>query len=622
MARITRRDFLNGMALAITPGLTPAAQLAAAAARYPPALTGLRGQHPGSFEVAHAFARAGVDFHTGDAAIEERYDLVVVGGGISGLAAAWFYRRAAGPDARILVLDNCDDFGGHAKRNEFTADGRLVIGYGGSQSLQSPKTLYSDVAKGLLRDLGVDIARFETAFERRLYPSLGLSRGVFFAREAFGRDVLVTGDALMTPPADLAGAGAGAPAAQRPSDAYLAALPLSDAGKAQLAALYDGARDPLSGRTIEQKLDLLKTTSYRDYLVRICGCGEEVANCFQGRTLGFFGLGCDAVPAADVRAFGYPGFAGLSLPAAVSAERSEPYIYHFPDGNASLARLMVRALVPGIAPGRTMDDIVLAPFDYDALDRPGRNLRIRLSSTCVNVRDADDEVVVGYVRDGAAHRVAGRHAVLACFHMMIAHLMPELPQMQRDALARNVKTPLVYTNVLVRDWQSWARLKVSDIAAPMSFHSRVALDFPVSLGGYRNPRDPAQPMVLHLEHVPGAPNSGLDARAQFRIGAANLLAMTFSDFETKIRDDLDRMLGGGGFSSARDILAITVNRWTHGYGYVANSLFDGDDYEKTVELARRTAGRVAIANSDAGGDAYAHLAIDQAERAVRELLMR
>jgi len=309
MLLISRRDFLNGMALAIASGLTPGAQLAAAAARHPPALTGLRGQHPGSFEVAHALARAGVNFHTDDAAIEESYDLVVVGGGISGLAAAWFYRRAAGPDARILVLDNCDDFGGHAKRNEFTAGGRLVIGYGGSQSLQSPKTLYSDVAKSLLRDLSVDIGRFETAFERGLYASLGLSRGVFFAREAFGRDVLVAGDTLMTPPADLAGA----PAGHRPSDAFLAALPISDPGKAQLLALYDGAHDPLGGSSVEQKLKALKTTSYRDYLIRICGCGEEVANCFQGRTLGFFGLGCDAVPAADLREVGYPGFAGLGL---------------------------------------------------------------------------------------------------------------------------------------------------------------------------------------------------------------------------------------------------------------------------------------------------------------------
>jgi spermidine dehydrogenase len=610
MRRISRRDFLNGVALTIAAGLTPAARIAADPARYPPALTGLRGQHPGSFETAHRVARAGERYRFGD--VEEDYDLVVVGGGISGLAAAWFFRRAVGGDARILILDNHDDFGGHAKRNEFSLDGRRIIGYGGSQSMQSPRTLYSAVAKELLRELGVDVARFETAFDRDLYPSLGLTRGVFFAREAFGRDVLVPGDPMRMP-------ALGTPQSLAES---LAAFPISQPSKTQLLALYDPGRDPLAGRSVEEKRRLLRTTSYRDYLIKICGCSEEVANCFQGRTLGFFALGCDAVPAADVREFGYPGFAGLGLPAETAAEWKEPYIYHFPDGNASLARLLVRSLVSGVARGHDMDDIVLARFDYDALDRGEQNIRMRLDSTCVDVREFGDNVLVGYVRAGATHRISAKHVVLACFHMMIPHIMPDLPQAQRAALAQNVKAPLVYTNVLVRDWDPWVRLKVHDIAAPMSFHSRVALDFPVSLGGYRHARDPAEPIVLHLEHVPGAPNSGLDARSQFRIGAAKLLNMTFADFEEKIRDELDRMLGPGGFSGARDIAAITVNRWPHGYGYVANSLFDRDDYEDTIERARRPFGRVAIANSDAGGDAYVHLAIDQAERAVRELLQR
>jgi spermidine dehydrogenase len=618
MHRISRRDFLNGMALTIASGLTPAAQVAADPARYPPALAGLRGQHAGSFEVAHDFARAGRRYPVDGLAIEESYDLVVVGGGISGLAAAWFYRRAAGVDARILVLDNHDDFGGHAKRNEFTLDGRRIIGYGGSQSMQSPKTLYSDVAKGLLRDLGVEVAKFDTAFERGLYSSLGLSRGVFFAREAFGRDVLVPGDALTLPANESTRRLVNA----KPIADFVAALPIADASKAQLLALYDGMRDPLAGKPVAAKHRLLKRTSYRDYLMKICGCSEEAANCFQGRSLGFFGLGCDAVAAADLEEFGYPGFAGLGLRAEAHPEWNEPYIYHFPDGNASLARLLVRSLVPGVAPGNSMDDIVLARFDYDQLDRSGQNVRVRLDSTCVDVRDAGDKALVSYVCAGVPHRIAARHVVLACFHMMIPHIMPSLPQPQREALAQNVKAPLVYTNVLVRDWRPWDNLKIYDISAPMSFHSHVALDFPVSLGGYRHSRDPAEPIVLHLVHVPSAPNSGLDARTQFRIGAGKLFAMTFADFEEKIRDELDRMLGPGGFSSARDIAAITVNRWPHGYSYVANSLFDGDDYEETLTRARQTHGRVAIANSDAAGDAYAHLAIDQAERAVRELLQR
>jgi spermidine dehydrogenase len=617
MHRISRRDFLNGAALTIGAGLTPAAQIAADPARYPPALTGLRGQHPGSFEIAHEIARSGRRYPIDELAVEERYDLVVVGGGISGLAAAWFFRRASGDEARILVLDNHDDFGGHAKRNEFTLDRRLIIGYGGSQSIQSPRTLYSNVAKGLLRDLGVDVARFETAFDRDFYSSLGLSRGIFFSREAFGRDALARDDPMTRSFKDPA-----RPLEKQAIEESIAAFPISDASKMQMLALYDSARDPLGGKSTTEKLKLLKTTSYRDYLTRICGCSEEVANCFQGRTLGFFGLGCDAVAAAEVRDLGYPGFGGLGLPGSMPAQWNEPYIYHFPDGNASLARLLVRALVPGVAPGHTMDDIVLGRFDYGTLDRRGQAVRIRLNSTCIDVRDIGDNALVSYVRDGAAHRIAAKHVVLACFHMVIPHIVADLPQAQRQALSQNVKTPLVYTNVLVRNWEPWIALKVHDISAPMSFHSRVALDFPVSLGGYQHPREPSEPMLLHLVHVPGAPNSGLDARSQFRLGAAKLLDMTFSDFEEKIRDELDRMLGRGGFSSTGDIAAITVNRWPHGYGYAGNSLFDGDDYGDTVALARRPFGRIAIANSDAGGDAFAHLAIDQAERAVRETLQQ
>jgi spermidine dehydrogenase len=614
MPRITRRDFLNGVALTIASGLSPAAQVGADPTRYPPAFTGLRGQHAGSFEVAHAVGREGRRYPIDSLPIEESYDLVVVGGGISGLAAAWFYRRTAGDDARILVLDNHDDFGGHAKRNEFTIDGVTIIGYGGSQSLQSPNALYSAVAKGLLRDLGVDLAAFTTAFERSFYASLDLSRGVFFAREAFGRDVLVAGDALAVPPNRTEGSGNA-----KPLKEFLAAVPISEASKAQLLAISDAERDPLAGKSVAEKRALLRKTSYRDYLIKVWGCNEEVANCFQGRTLGFFGLGCDAVPAAEVAEFGYPGFAGLGLTARRSAERREPYIYHFPDGNASIARLLVRALIPDVARGHTMADVVRAPFDYTKLDRAGENVRIRLDSTCVDVREADGKVRIGYVRAGTAHRIEARHAVLACFHMMIPHIMPSLPQAQRDALAQNVKTPLVYTNVLVRNWRPWVELKVSNISAPMSFHNTVALDFPVSMGGYKHPRDPDEPILLHLAHVPGAP--GLDARTQFRVGSSKLYEMTFADFEARIRDELDRMLGPGGFVAARDIAAITVNRWPHGYGYAANSLFDPDDYDETVvNRARQTVGRVAIANSDAGGDAYVHLAIDQAERAVRELL--
>jgi spermidine dehydrogenase len=614
MSDITRRDFLNGAALTIAAGLTPAEQLAAQPARYPPALTGLRGHHPGSFETAHEL-RDRKEFTLGALPIEEHYDLVVVGGGISGLAAAWFYRRSFGRRARILVLDNHDDFGGHAKRNEFQLGERLIIGYGGSESMQSPKALYSAVAKLLIKELGVDIDRFETAFERDLYPSLNLSRGVFFAREVFGRDVLATGDPQAMVSDDIAPEQRNG----KPFAAFVAQFPISEESKARLVALYEGKSDPLAGKSIDEKLAILKKTSYRDYLIKTCGCAEEVANCYQGRTLDFYALGIDAVAAADAREAGYPGFDGLGLPDTANPELNEPYIHHFPDGNASIARLLVRSLIPGVARGRGMDDIVLARFDYAKLDQPNAPVRIRLESTCVNVRNVRGGVELAYMRAGKLHRVAAKHTVLACFNAIIPYLMPELSAGQKEALHQCVRAPLVYNKVLVRNWHPWVQLGVHEISAPMSFHARIKLDYPVSLGGYRHSRSPNEPMCLHMVHVPIGLDPGVDARMRFRTGRTKMLNMEFAAFEARIRDELDRMLGPGGFASTRDIAAITVNRWSHGYAYTANSLYEDKEDESILMAARQPVGRVTIANSDAQWDAYAHVAIDQAARAVREL---
>ena len=400
MRGVTRRDFLNGAALTIAAGLTPAMQFAA---RGRPLirrrLTGMRGHHPGSFEAAHDM-RDGKIPRFDNLPIDERYDLVVVGAGISGLSAAHFYRKA-NPNARILILDNHDDFGGHAKRNEFTLNRRLILGYGGSESLQSPKGLFSATVKGLMKDLGVDPARFETAFERKLYPSLGLSRGVFFPREAFGRDALVTGDPQAIMADDL---GPGLLNA-RGIRQFVADFPVSAESKAQLIALYEETRDPLPDKSAEEKTALLEKTSYSDYLTKVCGYTDEVAKCFYGRTLDFTGLSAEQVPASFAREMGFPGFAALGLPTHDNPERTEPYIYHFPDGNASIARLLVRTLIPGIAPGKTMDDIVLARFNYGRLDRPDQRVRIRLESTVINVRNAQGAVDVAYMRGGKVARV-------------------------------------------------------------------------------------------------------------------------------------------------------------------------------------------------------------------------
>ncbi|MDE1908536.1 MAG: NAD(P)-binding protein [Pseudomonas sp.] len=617
---ITRRDFLNGVAITIAAGMTPLQILQAApdGRYYPPALTGLRGSHVGSFEVAHQMGWEKKAFDTDKLPITEDYDLVVVGGGLSGLSAAWFYREKH-PKAKILILENHDDFGGHAKRNEFQAGGRLIIGYGGSEAFQSPNHLYSKEVNGLLKKLGVNIKRFETAFDRQFYPGLGLSRGVFFDKENFGEDKLVTGDPTPMVADDIAPDQLHA----RSISDFINDFPLPETDRQALIALHVAPKDYLPGKTAEEKAEYLATTSYRDFLLKNVGLSEGAVKYFQSRTNDFMALSIDAVASADAYSVGFPGFGGMNL-APISeeaaAEMEEPYIYHFPDGNASLARLLVRSLIPAVAPGHTMDDIVLAPFDYARLDQPRTPVRVRLNSTAVSVRNVGDGVHIGYSRGGQLAQVRGKRCILACYNMMIPYLLRDLPAEQAQALSQNVKYPLVYTKVVVRNWTSFQKLGVHEIYAATQPYSRIKLDYPVSMGGYEHPRDPTQPIGLHMVYVPTSPNSGMNGRDQARAGRGKLYGQTFEQLEAQLRDQLQRMLGPGGFNHQTDILAITVNRWSHGYATFSNSLFDdADESEKLKDLARQPVGHVSIANSDAAWSAYAHAAIDEAYRAVGEV---
>jgi spermidine dehydrogenase len=628
---IDRRDLLDGVAVgacalsgALLGGPAAAAERAAPQDQplyYPPALTGLRGNHPGSLEPAHAL-RDG-NFWQNAKAPEDRdsvYDLVIVGAGISGLAAAHFY-RAARPQARILVLDNHDDFGGHAKRNEFQLGGRMALLNGGTELIDSPRP-YSAAAAGLLKTLGIDPVALAASSERpEIYRGLGPAS--FFDKEAFGTDRLVVGG-----PAREDGEQVDWPA-------FLAEAPLPDKAKQDILRIATGEIDYFPGLTSEAKKDALSRMSYGDYLAKIVKADPLALAFYQKITHDEWGLGIDAEPALDCWGFGFPGFQGLQLEPGATARMGHTasgYVeggsdtFHFPDGNASIARLLVRSLLPKAMPGRSAEDVVTARADYAELDRAEELTRIRLNSTVVSVRnigapDSSRGVELVYARGGESFRVHAGMCVLASWNMMIPHLCPDLPQAQKDALKLLVKVPLIYASVAIRNWQAFKTLGVQKILCPGSYFSSVQLNWPLDIGTYRSVRSADEPMLLFLVRTPCRP--GLPARAQHRAGRAEMLRTSFQDFERALRDQLGRMLGQAGFDPAADILAITINRWGHGYAYEYNPLFD--DFDIPIErrphaVGRQRFGRIAIANSDAGAAAYTDSAIDQARRAVDELL--
>lgn len=611
---VTRRDFLNGVALAIGASLAPARWLSAAEATdYPPALTGMRGSTDASYAAAHAL-RDGLRFAVHRAPSEGDVDLVVVGAGISGLAAAYYFRKRE-PSSRVLILDNHDDFGGHARRCELRVGDRLLVSYGGSESIQSPHELWSEEALALLEELGVDLQRFETAFHRTLYPDLGMSRGLLFTREAFGVDRLVAGDPTRMIADDIPPDRLNA----RSPREFINDFPLDAGSRRRLIELYTQPRNFWPGKSLEERMNALASVSYRDFLMRQWALSARAADTFQKRSHDFFAVGIDLLPALEAASTGYPGFDGLGLPVHPkdAAKLDDPYIHHFPDGNASIARLLVRKLIPAAAPGKTMEDIVTAPFDYSQLDSDGAPTRLRLKSTVVSLANVSGGIDVGYVRNGAVKRLRAKHVVYAGYNMMAPHVLPELGQEQRTALSAGVKAPLVYVKLAVRNWQAWVDAGVHEVTNAMGFYSRIKLDYPVSLGEYRFARSPKEPTVIHLVHSP-IPTESDGQRSAWRAGRTKLYETTFAQFESHALDELTRILGKR-FDPQRDVAAISAYRWAHGYAYGFNSLFDKEQDLALQDIARQPAGRISIANSDAAWSAYAHAAIDEAARAVSEL---
>ncbi|WP_457350802.1 NAD(P)-binding protein [Roseateles sp. P5_D6] len=610
MNPISRRDFLNGtlMALASPPAAAQA---------------GPQGQTLELAAVAHRMRDSPGLYRDAVVELDEATeDLVVVGGGISGLSGAYLYARHVGRPVRILVLDALDQVGGHARRNEFVSrSGKTLVGYGGSQSLDTP-SLFSPAVHGLLKDVGIELSRFESEFfDEGWATRQGLNReGVFFGREVWGEEHLVLRDKDEAP------------------ESWLARTPMPDRAKADLArVMASDAFNPMAHLRRAQRRDRLARITYKAFLSRLWKVDPAVLAYFQSATTAYFGVGIDATSALDAWAAGLPGFDGLDLGDAVDPRNSpsgrqlkigqDKYIYHFPDGNTGVVRALLRAMRPALLPGHGMETLSSARLDEAALDEPNAAIRFRLRATAVGLRhlgtpSAAEWVEIRYVDSlGRLRAVRTRNVILACWHRVIARMTDEIPQVQVQAMNDQVKVPLLYATVLLSNWRAWANAGVRSFSVPGGFWEEATLDFPVSMGSLKFPQSPDEPILMHLSKVVVI-GDGSPARSQAAAGRAQLMGWSFEDLEARIRELLQRALGAHGFDATRDIEAITINRWSHGYSY--EYMRPWDAYWPAGPLPASTArkgwGRVVIANSDAGAYAYAHSAIDQATRAVHELL--
>lgn len=609
---ITRRDLIHDaglatLAMALGPAMAAAtsdrgaaASTAPPAADYPPVRTGLRGSHPGAFEVAHGLAREGRDFPE-PVDLDEHYDLVIVGAGISGLAAAHFYQQRFGVDRRILLLENHDDFGGHARRNEFHQGGRMVLSMGGTHNLEWWN--FSDTVQAFLSELGVDVDAMRERKQFNYGRTARNSPAMWFDADTYGEDRLV-GNCDLT---------------MQLEPATIDQMPISAAGRASLKQFYAARENVLAQLDEEQAEEYLRSIAYPEFLQRHGGLTDDAIQLFDKQEHGAWGVEMRAISAMEAMGSGWPG-AHLLGESWETGQWDYPAAM-WPDGNASLARLQVASLIPEVALGTTAANVAVAQFDYAALDRPDNNVRLRLSSTVINATNTEDAVAVSYVADGGVFRVSAAHCVLACYHSIVPHLCPALPERQREALEYQVKHPMLLTNVLIRNTEALDRLGVDGVHCPGRLMADLFTFRGINTGGFEHDIDDSGAVSLIFWGSISPPADAVDLRSQLRASRTIMLGLTFEDYEREVRTVLDGLLGPAGFDAQRDILAITVNRWPHGYAYEYLDLWDPDwpEGEAPHEIARTPVGRITIANTDAAATAYTHSAIDQACRAVQEL---
>lgn len=646
---INRRDFINGslkaaagiamggigQAVSAETGVVAAAasESFSAAAQpqgsYPPALTGMRGSgYPAAYGVGHSLRDGtfGIDessiIDTG-----EEMDLVVVGAGLSGLAASYYFRKERGAERKQLLLDNHDDFGGHAKRNEFSYGGRTMISNAGTFDLATDG---SEIVANLLEELEFpDFPELNVkTVDRGFYARHGMGQSIYFDESTFGTDKLVRDPSAWTEYKPLY-----EPNMPENEEAlwrdFMREAPLSEKAKQDIHRLYKEKIEYFVDSTPAARERLLRKMTYKQFLEDVAKCDPEVLVFLRDRTFGS-ARGISGMSAWAARRRGMPGFLGVQVEprnqlrppeSGPFVERSYSDKYHFPDGNATLARVLVRTLVPGSIPGTTVEDSITAKVDYEALDHPESPVKIRLSSTVVRVENKDGMVEVIYACDGKLYRVYGKHCVLACWHSVIPYICPSLPSWQKEALSYAVKAPNVWVNVWLRNWKAFEQAGACFINAPNGYFSQMILEHPIDIGGFHHAKTPNQPTKLTM--LRGYEYPGLTVKEQYRAGRAELYATDFEKFEYELRNQLSRMLGPYGFDAATDIVGITINRWGHGYCYMYSDVFDEfiDRGEQPPhQRARERFDRIVIANTDAAGVGSTSCAIDQAHRAVSEIM--
>ena len=520
----------------------------------------------------------------------EHYDLVVVGAGLSGLTAAYHYRKLLGSGARVLLVDGQSEFGGHARRNTFTLpNGQPFYEAGGTYAVEHYGETPQEVL-ALFSELGVTEPVLRGLRDADFRQRFGLSQGMFFdSRIVGGRDFWKTG------------------VSQTPKLKFFDDKRLSEAVRQELLRLYDTMPRQLSEKELVQR-------SWGDYLSKDRGF-SEISHHFANLDCAiFFGLGCDAIAAH----FGH------SIEGAGFRRTAESYLesyspLRFPDGNHTLARSLLKKLIPDAISGSSdIASLVSASLSPERFDHPDNTVRLRLNTMVADARHTGkDQVEIVCMSHGHSRpvRLSANHLIMTGWGPVTRRIIPELPTEQTEALKHYNQASLLYINLLLRNWRPMAEIGVDQMLWPGGYGTWMQISDPVRIGQYQPEYHPDQPIGFRIHKVLTKP--GRPAREQLSLNRMELERQSFQDIEKEVRSEMNRLFGSHGFDARRDILALHVNRWAHGYAFFHDPQPSGK-LNESFQIGRRQLGRISFAGSDAGGRANTQNAMIQGLRAAQE----
>jgi spermidine dehydrogenase len=595
---ITRRDFLQGVALAVaSPALRQQDD--------PPLRQGLQGQNPPSMRLAHR-VRDGEFRELPSEVIDtlESYDLVVVGAGIAGLGAAFLHDQESHGKPSILILDNHDDFGGHARRNVMEYGGQKLVAPGGTFALEDVEDSPQESLE-IFRRIGLDPAKLLEYRDPDFRKRFGLSPAVVFDSRVFGGTRSTWSTRFH----------------ESPYEDFFAKAPLSNSGRRDLIELYTTRKNYLSGTSdLEGELHAM---SWESFVRERMGLGDDAVRFVNLYSTDLIGLGCDAASALDGYAVG-PGFFGMGGEGFYEDGGILRYGYQplnrFPDGNHTIARQFLKGILPDALSGpSTMEGVFNSAVRYERLDEAGSRVRLRLSAMVVRIVQEGQSVFVTYLEpSGRLKRVRASHVIMSGWGSVAKHVVPDLPEDQRRALEDYRYSSALYINVLLKHWRPIASIGAFEMYWPDGYCTWMHVSDPLAVGEYRPEYHPDRPTILSMYKYIYHP--GLEPAEQMRLGRYEMEQKPFEEYEREIRRELNHVLGPHGFDAARDIAGITVNRWGHGYNYFKEPGPRAKLEDPPYRTGRRQHGRISFCGADAAGTPWTQAALVQSWRAVHEQL--